>query len=878
MIISESFTSTSRNVQIQKNNDHIKVSADLQKSNKSYNTNQVFEYKGGHLENREGNFFLKSINKSKNQRIPKNIFRTFKCEYKEDIKKTWTEKNPDYNYYFFNDDECLNMIKNNFSTEVYETYMSLSNGAPKADLWRCCVLYLYGGVYVDIDCECQDDIHDSIKDYDFVVPVDTERARYALFNAFMASTPRNNILYHLINKIIYNVKNKNYQERHNYNGDAFTASGPGALGEAVSELLGYSYQTLYSESILNVSVPYFKKINIGSQYEDIYYLPKKDNDNKLLFYYNFSDNNNNNWKYNFDINKNNDYHIIKKKNPDNEKGWNNNLEVACHNSSSKTITESFYFGEYNYNIGSSLDNIKTIEIYHNEYEKLIMNSKYLNVDFTFLVDNSNNNIYHPKFRDIFTFTIIDISKNILTLELKRIDHGEGWGMNLDISIYYTSLIIDTNIQVEDLLVSKLCIYDFIDYIKSKTIKIDHVNSSLNYSYEIIPNSSKIKISITNYELFLPIYSIINIIIPNINYPENQKINLIWHNQTPEFISFNNKKIVISQVCQKEKENIITSYATKPIYRNEYFHEKPFQEKKVAVICSFPYHYEMFGFLITFNNNIPFYANIENDNYQYNDFYKKTFNINFNSIKNFNHENYDIIINHTDDDIKNFNIPSDKIIIIEHEYHHRCQNIHKKRILSLNKFNYDKRPVILPVSIYIDKISKRNLMSNENKINIIYFNNIKEYFKIDDFDEKIKNILDNTSNKYDINFYYRPSNSNNNLINILSSNNKINLTDIQQLSSIKLMDYYKKCHYSIIGNEQIKHSGSITNSLSCGCQLLVSRQRSKSINSSSMICIDNIQSLEININYDKIYDDVEYNISKNNKLLYESINNIYEDLF
>lgn len=288
---------------------------------------------------------------------------------------------------------------------------------------------------------------------------------------------------------------------------------------------------------------------------------------------------------------------------------------------------------------------------------------------------------------------------------------------------------------------------------------------------------------------------------------------------------------------------------------------------------------MFGFLISFNKNLPFYANIEKDNYQYRDFYKKTFNINFNSIKNFNHEKYDIIINHTDDDIKNFNIPSEKIIIIEHEYHHRCQNIHKKRILSLNKFNFDKRPVILPVSIYIDKISKQNLMSNENnKINIIYFNNIKEYFKIDNFDEQIKNILDNTTKKYDINFYYRPSNSNNNLINILSSNNKINLSNIQQLSTIELMDYYKKCHYSIIGNEQIKHSGSITNSLSCGCQLLVSYQRSKSINSSSMICIDNIQSLEININYDKIYDDIEYNISKNNKLLYESINNIYEDLF
>lgn len=874
MIISESFSNTSRNVQIQKNNDHIKVSADLQKSDKSYNSNQVFEYKGGHLENREGNFFLKLINKVKYQKIPKNIFRTFKYDYKENIKKTWTEKNPDYNYYFFNDDECLNMIKNNFSLEVYETYMSLSNGAPKADLWRCCVLYLYGGVYVDIDCECENSIDDVVKDYDFVVPVDTDRARYALFNAFIASTPRNNILYHLINKIIYNVKNKNYIESHDYKGDAFSASGPGALGEAFSELLNNPFRTLYSECVMKLQIPRFTKINIGRQNYNVFYLKKNINDKKLLFYY---DNSGYNWKYNFNVDEIDDCYVIKKINDKENKGWNNELEVACHNSSSKTITTTFYFGEYNYHVGSSDNNNKIIEIYHDEYEKIINNKEFLKVDFSFML-NINEHNYFPKYSDLFTFKLIEVTKNILKLEIIRTDENSGWGLDLDISIYYSSLIIDTLVDYNDLINTNVIVYDFFDYLKSNVIHIENINSSINYSNEIIPNSSKIKFSITNYEHFLPIYTIINIVIHNTNYPEEQNINLLWHNQFPEYVSFKNEIIIKSQICQNEKDNIISSYTLKPIYKNEYFKVEKKKENKVAVVCSFPYHYEMFGFLITYNRNLDFFANFKMDNFQYIDFYENTYNIKFLSIECFNHKNYDFIIDHTDDDIQNLNLPSDKVIIIEHEYYHRSKDINKKRILSLNKLNFDKRPIILPVAIYINKNEKQQLLKKEYKLNIIYFNNKKAFFKVNNIDNKLNDILLNTCKKYDINFYYRPSNSNENLIKILSLNNRINLVDIEHLRTNELMNCYKKSHYSIIGNEQIKHSGSITSSLSCGCQLLVSHQRSKSINSSSMICIEDINELDINIDYDKIYEDVENNILKNNKLLYESINDIYEDLF
>jgi hypothetical protein len=290
---------------------------------------------------------------------------------------------------------------------------------------------------------------------------------------------------------------------------------------------------------------------------------------------------------------------------------------------------------------------------------------------------------------------------------------------------------------------------------------------------------------------------------------------------------------------------------------------------------------MFGFLINYNKKLDFYANLKKDNFQYIDFYKTIFkDVTFLPINDFNHTNYDVIIDHTDDDIFNFNIPSDKLVIIEHEYFNRCKNINKKRILSVNKFNYDKIPVIIPVARYIDKKGKQEVLNREDNINIIIFNNThkKAFFHINDFHEKINNILLNTSKIYKINIYYRPSSANNNLISKLSQNNKINLVDINNSCTIDLMNIYKKCHYSIIGNEQIKHSGSISNSLSWGCQILTSSLRSRSINSTSMICVENIEILEKNINYDKIYEDIENNILKNNTLLNDCIFKYNDDLF
>jgi hypothetical protein len=78
--------------------------------------------------------------------------------------------------------------------------MSLPFGVMKADVWRVAVLYVYGGVYVDIDCECIVPIQEWIENYSLVVSAETDGGELANF-AF-AAEPRHPALLSVLNKLM----------------------------------------------------------------------------------------------------------------------------------------------------------------------------------------------------------------------------------------------------------------------------------------------------------------------------------------------------------------------------------------------------------------------------------------------------------------------------------------------------------------------------------------------------------------------------------------------------------------------------------------------------------------------------------------------------
>ena len=86
--------------------------------------------------------------------IPANIFQTWHSKklpplmFKNILEIK--QNNPNFNYYLYDDNDCRNFLKNHFPIKVLNAYDSLIPGAYKADLWRNCILFKMGGIYMDI--------------------------------------------------------------------------------------------------------------------------------------------------------------------------------------------------------------------------------------------------------------------------------------------------------------------------------------------------------------------------------------------------------------------------------------------------------------------------------------------------------------------------------------------------------------------------------------------------------------------------------------------------------------------------------------------------------------------------------------------------------
>jgi len=168
--------------------------------------------------------------------------------------------NPEFDHYLYDDADCREYIKTEFEPDVLEAYDLLVPGAYKADLWRYCILYKTGGIYLDIKFRCEpgfslleltDDNEAFVLDRpypDSSIPLNSELAllnsstfydtlvestdintwknkQIGLYNAVMATIPNNPVLYDCIQEVVRNVKKKYY----GYN--PLYPTGPGLFGE-----------------------------------------------------------------------------------------------------------------------------------------------------------------------------------------------------------------------------------------------------------------------------------------------------------------------------------------------------------------------------------------------------------------------------------------------------------------------------------------------------------------------------------------------------------------------------------------------------------------------------------------------------------------------
>ena len=143
--------------------------------------------------------------------IPKIIYQTWKTKSLplnvQKIRDKISVINPDYKLILFDDDDMENFIKKNFDIRIYNLYKNLNVGAAKADFWRYCILYINGGVYLDIDSDILRPLDELIEENDKCII--TREGNLGFFNNWIMIFEKNHpILLETIVQCCYNIENK----------------------------------------------------------------------------------------------------------------------------------------------------------------------------------------------------------------------------------------------------------------------------------------------------------------------------------------------------------------------------------------------------------------------------------------------------------------------------------------------------------------------------------------------------------------------------------------------------------------------------------------------------------------------------------------------
>ena len=162
--------------------------------------------------------------------IPLKIFQTWNTKnlpiHMNNRVEQLKKNNPRFEHYLYDDNDCREFIKNNFDENVVNTYDKLIPGAYKADLWRLCVLYIHGGIYMDIKLKCINGFRliELTENNHFVKD---RPGPLTVYNALIVSQKGNPFLWMGICRIIMNVKNNFYGI------DALSPTGPRMLGNII---------------------------------------------------------------------------------------------------------------------------------------------------------------------------------------------------------------------------------------------------------------------------------------------------------------------------------------------------------------------------------------------------------------------------------------------------------------------------------------------------------------------------------------------------------------------------------------------------------------------------------------------------------------------
>ena len=161
--------------------------------------------------------------------IPLHVYQTWSTTEllpgMKQCRELLQSQNPEFTFHLFDDDACRGFIRDNFDSRVLNAYDTLIPTAYKADLWRYCVLYNRGGVYLDCKYYC-------LNEFKLINLIRGEHLTWDVnknvgdvFNAVMVCAPRTELMRAAIERVVANVEERLY-----LNG-VLAITGPAMLGD-----------------------------------------------------------------------------------------------------------------------------------------------------------------------------------------------------------------------------------------------------------------------------------------------------------------------------------------------------------------------------------------------------------------------------------------------------------------------------------------------------------------------------------------------------------------------------------------------------------------------------------------------------------------------
>lgn len=145
-----------------------------------------------------------------NNTIPNYLFQTYydKSKIPQYIFDSIELYAKNYKYILLDDKDAIIFLKTYFIKDVVNRFNDLSFGAHKADLLRYCLLYIYGGIYLDIKTLLIKPIDEIFinKTYFYTALskfTHSKNIEYYIYQGILASPAHNHIFLNLINFITY---------------------------------------------------------------------------------------------------------------------------------------------------------------------------------------------------------------------------------------------------------------------------------------------------------------------------------------------------------------------------------------------------------------------------------------------------------------------------------------------------------------------------------------------------------------------------------------------------------------------------------------------------------------------------------------------------